>query len=113
LLEQEVQDRFLEYFERRKKMNPDIANPGGESARQVQQRVSSFLNDICERHHDQTVAIVTHGGVIRTLLWHLIGTPFELAREAKVDNTSLSSFVSKHGVWSLQMWNDTAHLSTA
>ncbi|MBI4434489.1 class I tRNA ligase family protein [Candidatus Uhrbacteria bacterium] len=45
--------------------------PHGESYAELVERVRSFLADVIERHAGQKVLIVTHGGVMRTVL-HLI-----------------------------------------
>jgi len=110
VLEQEAGARYPALFEDLTNPDPDLAIPGGESARQVQQRIAPLLDEILQRHPNQTVALVTHGGVIRTLLWYLLDTAFSSARRAKVDNTSLSTFLREAGCWTLATWNDTAHL---
>jgi alpha-ribazole phosphatase len=40
----------------------------GETLEQLARRVQSMLNDLCEKHVDQTVLVVAHGGVLQTLV---------------------------------------------
>jgi alpha-ribazole phosphatase len=42
----------------------DLRAYGGESAKEVQRRISSFINDIKNSDHN-SVLVVTHGGIIR------------------------------------------------
>src|SRR3989344_3932278 len=43
---------------------------GGESAKEVRKRVTEFLKKLKQKHGDNEVLIVTHGGIIRLL--HLL-----------------------------------------
>lgn len=49
--------------------------PDGESLAQFQRRVLDAYSDILAAHADQRVLIVTHGGVIRVLLCHILNVP--------------------------------------
>jgi len=89
----------------------DYVVPGGESADAVRARVAAFVDDVMKEPPGQRVLVVAHGGVARGLLWHLLDIPFRASRWACCDNTSLSTFRRKHGMWILERWNDTAHLA--
>jgi len=106
----EASERFPDHFTETEQPTPSTAIPEGESALQVQARLVPFLEEVCQRHPGQSVVIVTHGGVIRTVLWHLMESSYATARWARVDNTSLSIFRREHGRWVLDAWNDTGHL---
>ena len=51
------------------------AIPGGESWRQVQERVVGALFDLQQAHPDGSVVIVSHGDVIRAALLFALGMP--------------------------------------
>jgi broad specificity phosphatase PhoE len=53
--------------------DPTFVFPGGESFAAVQARVTRWLEEAVRRHRGETLAVVTHGGVIRTLLSALRG----------------------------------------
>lgn len=56
----------------------DLVNyrvPGGENLLDVETRVMPVINDIVERHKDQEVLVVGHGGVNRIILLNVIGAP--------------------------------------
>ena|SRR5579863_2231978 len=65
--------------------------PGGESMRQVQRRVVEALMEIGERHLDQTVAVVSHGDVIRAALLFALGMPLDYYNRIEVAQASLNT----------------------
>lgn len=50
--------------------------PGGESRREVLQRGRETLDDAARRWPGQTLLIVTHGGMMKCLLYHLLERMF-------------------------------------
>jgi len=111
LLISEARERFPDHFSEMEEPDPSTSVPGGESGFQVRARLALLLDEVVKRHPGQRVVLVTHGIVIRTLLWHFLETSYALTRRARVDNTSLTVFRSTSGKWALQTWNDTAHLA--
>jgi len=109
LLASEARERSPEHFVESAVPTPSTAIPEGESARDLLARLAPLLEEVCNRHAGEAVVIVTHGMVIRTLLWHLLESSYASAYRARVDNTSLSVFRSDRGRWILQTWNDTGH----
>lgn len=61
---------------------------GGESAANFKKRIINFLQKINDKHKNNEVLIVTHGGIIRLL--HLLEHNKELLDE--IGNTSLHTF---------------------
>jgi probable phosphoglycerate mutase len=110
LVDGEARSRHPEVFRELDAPSPDYAVPGGESARDLRRRVASFVEEILEEHARETVVVVAHGGIARALLWHLLDIPYRASRWARCDNTSVSAFVRKRGMWVLERWNDVAHL---
>lgn len=51
--------------------------PDGEHLDQVRQRVVAAWESLLARHPGRHILLVTHGGIIRVLLGHLLGMPFE------------------------------------
>jgi alpha-ribazole phosphatase len=49
--------------------------PGGESYSDLHQRVTACFHQIRESAEEGPVAIVAHGGVLRSILSHITGTP--------------------------------------
>lgn len=90
---------------------PDLCVfPGGESLAQVYSRVSGVLEQLRERHEGETVVLVTHGGVIRTLLAYVRGS-IEKLREATVSaNTSVTVVEHDEKGYRIALLNDITHL---
>jgi broad specificity phosphatase PhoE len=53
--------------------SPELCPPGGERFNDFSVRVKGCLDEIATEHPEQTVAVVTHLGVIRTALIELAG----------------------------------------
>ncbi len=67
--------------------------PQGESLAEVQQRAWQGLEQIASRHagaQESTVAIVTHGDVIRSILLLLLGMPGDFIHRIEIGPGSLS-----------------------
>ncbi len=65
---QEIMERYPEELRRR---FDDLANyriPGGESLRDLQDRVAPRLAELLERHRNQAFLIVAHAGINRVIL---------------------------------------------
>ncbi len=57
--------------------DPDARPDGGESVRDLYQRVASFADDLAARDHPGDVAVVAHGGTLRVLYAYLHGIAVE------------------------------------
>ena len=64
--------------------------PGGESMLHVQGRMLRLIERICCAHPDGTVALVSHGDVIRATLTCYLGVPLDLLQRIEVSPASLS-----------------------
>ena len=73
----EIRVRFEEAYSA---WQEDIVNyqiPGGESAREHNERLVRMMGDIIRRHQGEKVMLVTHLGCIRHLLAYLLGMGIE------------------------------------
>ena len=64
--------------------------PGGENMVQVRDRVLPGMHELAARHRGETIAVVSHGVVLRVLLAFWIGLPLRYARCVPHDNGGLS-----------------------
>jgi len=83
---------------------------GGESGLQIEERMASFLDEVRQDYPGETIVAVTHGGVLRVLLWHILGFPYASIFRLQCDNTSINAISSSDVGWMVESWNDTAHL---
>lgn len=83
--------------------------PGGESYRDVRDRLAAALADIMSWHEDtevdHTVAIVSHGGVLRSTLSLLVGYTGEV-----IGNCSISVLRWDGKAWASERIGDVSHL---
>jgi len=73
------QDKLTEFFSRRWDRWKHTVVPDGETLAETLDRVETFLRNIAQNHKGKTVVVVTHGAVIKTLIYHdidmLLHTP--------------------------------------
>ncbi|MBN1285717.1 MAG: histidine phosphatase family protein [Anaerolineae bacterium] len=88
----------------------NVPVPGGESCRDLAKRVREVFDEITQRHTGARIAVVTHGGVVRIMLYILDHHPLEEALRAKVGNTAIMVVRGTAGAWEVVASGDTAHL---
>jgi broad specificity phosphatase PhoE len=67
------------------------STPGGESWRQVQDRVVGALFDLQQTHPGDNVVIVSHGDVIRAALLFALGMPLDFYARIEIAPASIST----------------------
>ncbi len=94
----------------------DFKEPDGEGVREVERRVSMWLEDeliynpeLVSRSVSMTVAIVGHGTATRCLLRHILGFDQRMIWRMWLDNCSISRLRFDSKGWSLISINDAAH----
>ncbi len=86
------------------------APPGGETLEQFGSRIEAAYNEINHNHPDETVLLVSHGGVLKILLCRVLGLPPENYWQFQLLPASLSEmWIYSEGA-SLNRLNDTCHL---
>jgi probable phosphoglycerate mutase len=82
--------------------------PGAEPSDAFAARVRGAITRIAATHPDQTVVVVSHGGVIGQVLAHATGSrAFTFSGS---DNASVSHLVVTGDRWIVRRYDDTAHL---
>ncbi len=70
--------------------NPYTARkPGGESIAEVAERMYACLDKLAEKHHQQTIIVVSHGLAIATVLCKIMDLPLEMAIRNIPENTGV------------------------
>lgn len=76
--------------------------PKGELMLEIQLRVARFMLELCKRHENETVALVSHGDVIKAALAHWAAVPLDLFHRIEISPASVTTVaVSDHGPWIL------------
>lgn len=79
--------------------------PGGENLDQVATRSWAAFEDIVAAHEGQRVAIVAHGGSLRTILCRALGMGLDRLLALGQDYAGLSMLERPAGAWSLVLLN--------
>ena len=115
MLYQEIAQAYPADFARWQARDPDAAMPAGgrlvESFRTFYARVVAALLDVGARHPGQTVAVVTHGGVLECVYRAACNTQGSGPRDVDFKNASISRFDIANGALRLADWGEVAHLA--
>ena len=92
------------------RFDEDFAMPEGESTRTFHARVIEAVQRLVAAHPQQTVVVVTHGGVLdmiyRTARSLGLGGP----RQSEIPNAGLNRIRVRDGAFDILTWADTRHL---
>jgi broad specificity phosphatase PhoE len=86
------------------------AVPGGESMRQVQQRTLNALAELERAHRGSTLAVVSHGDVIRAALLFALGMPLDLYARIEIGLASISTVEFDSSGFCVRRLNQRPHL---
>lgn len=87
-----------------------VSIPGGETFHAVKTRTDRAMEAIRAKHDGECVAVVTHGGAIRTILCSALGISLDLLWCFRQDNTAVNivEYEAKYNI--LRLVNDANHL---
>ncbi|MEM7152717.1 MAG: histidine phosphatase family protein [Myxococcota bacterium] len=106
---EEIERRHPEVYRQWMDTPTQVQFPGGESFSVMQARVVAGLEEIRRRHRDTAVAIVSHGGVGRIVVAHLLGmAETDLFRlEQSYANLTVFDFYDEMPVMRCLNWTPT------
>ena len=91
--------------------SPKLKYPGGESLVKFNNRVSKFLSRLDKHTVGETILIVAHAGVLRTLVCQLLGIDLRRRWQIRLDLASLSILETHRQGGILNLLNDVSHLT--
>ena len=108
---EEISQLFPEFAAKWKaRRSTNIEFPGGESLDQLHSRVGNFVSRLKKRKAEETVLVVAHAGVLRSLICQLMGLELRYIYQIRLDLASLSILESYPAGAILTLLNDTSHL---
>ena len=89
----------------------DLKPEGGESFRELLERLAGFARELEASHQDSDALVVSHGGALRALAVGLLGLPPDAFwRMRGLLPASVSVIRHDEGFSTLTAWNDVGHL---
>ena len=76
----------------------NLAPPNGETFTELHQRCISFVEDLKSKHHNQHVAVFTHGGVIRAMLAEVLNMPLKGLFRFNIDYAGVTALDFNHPI---------------
>lgn len=89
----------------------DDAFEGGESTRQFHTRVMAALRSLALAHAQQTLVVVTHGGVLDMVYRTARALPLSGPRQSDIPNAGLNRVRIEGDAIDILTWADTQHLT--
>jgi len=90
--------------------NPKLRYPGGDSLDEFTRRVGTFLSRLDNHADKETILIVAHSGVLRTLICQLLGMELRRWWQFRTNLASLSIVETNSQEAVLTRLNDISHL---
>ena len=110
LTNQQIQERYPTQYPTYLTKDLDFAPEGGESTRGVSVRASGIITEIKNRHIDDTVLVVGHGGSLRAAMVSLLALPLEANWRFFFANCALTIVETYPDNAVLRLFNDSSHL---
>ena len=83
----------------------------GESLNNFAGRVSLVIDDLTRHHSGQTIAAISHAGVLDIVYRRATGRPLHTPRDFVIPNCALNWFSFDGQGWHLEAWDDHHHLA--
>ena len=93
LTSEEARERYSETFQLFKTAGANYVIDQGESTQQLLDRALEAIEKIKIRHFQKVTVLVTHGGVVRVLMKHVLGVPLDAPTQFMISNTGIFRLV--------------------
>jgi len=93
------------------RFDEDFAMPEGESTRIFHARVMEAVHRLVASHPQQTVVVVTHGGVLDMIYRTARSLGLNGPRQSEIPNAGLNRIKVREGAIDILAWADTRHLA--
>lgn len=109
----EISERFPDQARRWHARDMSFGPEGGETLQAFEQRAVETVAAIAARHRGQTIAVVTHGGVLDALYRAAMRIALDAQRSWLLGNASINRLAVRDGSLELIGWADDLHLAQA
>jgi probable phosphoglycerate mutase len=106
----EISARWPEQAERWRQRDPDFGAEGGETLREFSARGVATVARLAALHPGQTIAVVSHGGVMDCLYRAAARVALDAPRSWQLGNAAINRLLYTPQGFTLVGWSDTSHL---
>ena len=106
----EVRQRWPEQSERWRRRDAEFGPPGGETLNRFYERSIAAATRLAARHPGQTIALVSHGGVMDCLYRAASRVALDAPRSWQLGNAGINRLLYTPQGFTLVGWSDTYHL---
>ena len=106
----EISRRWPEQSERWRRHDPEFGAPGGETLNQFYARSVATAARLAALHPGQTIALVSHGGVMDCLYRAASRVVLDAPRSWQLGNASINRLLYTPQGFTLVGWSDAGHL---
>lgn len=107
----EIKERFPDQAQRWHARDTGFGPEGGETLQAFHERAVDAVAAIAARHRGQTIAVVTHGGVLDALYRAASRIALDAQRNWLLGNASINRLRVRDGEFELIGWGDGLHLA--
>jgi broad specificity phosphatase PhoE len=107
----EINSRYPDINRRWMERDPELKYPGGESLPQMEARVREFAKILNDHSEKETILIVAHSAILRTLICQLLGLDMSYRWSLRIDLASLSIVETFSNTSILCLLNDVSHIT--
>jgi probable phosphoglycerate mutase len=107
----QIQQQLPQAWDQWVRFEADFAFEGGESTRTFHARVLAALRALARRHPDQTLTVVTHGGVLDMVYRSALGLALSGPRVSDIPNAGINRVRLLGEAIEIIDWADTRHLA--
>jgi len=93
MTEQEVQEKYPDFWKVYRERSVDFRFPGGETGEEACHRIADFLEEKRRAHNTGNIVLVSHEGLIRQLMCHIMGLPVYQRGNFQVDHCGIMEII--------------------
>lgn len=106
----QIEQRWPEQAAAWRRRDPDFGARGGEVLRDFRERVVAAVHRLARRHAGQSIALVTHGGVLDLLYREAARVALDAPRSWQLANAGINRLLHSDQGLVLVGWGDVGHL---
>ncbi len=106
---QEIQQTYPEVWHAYTTRTTDFRFPGGESGAEVQHRIAEFLREKLAQHDQDNLILISHDGLIRLLMCHILNLPVYQRWNFHIDFCGIveMTYQPNFAAWKLMRFNQS------